>query len=103
MDQRSKIAILGFGVEGRAVLAWLMKHGYGEVTVCDQNVDLEAEMPQGVSVRLGEHYLNDLTDFEVIFRSPGISVRSPELAAAVVAGAEVTSATNFLWSNVLVR
>ncbi|MBP7671057.1 UDP-N-acetylmuramoyl-L-alanine--D-glutamate ligase [Candidatus Gracilibacteria bacterium] len=95
MDQHSKIGILGFGVEGRAVLAWLMKHGYGEVTVCDQNVDLEAEMPEGVSVRLGEHYLNDLADFEVIFRSPGISLRRPELAAAIVAGAEMTSATNF--------
>ncbi len=95
MDQRSKIGVLGFGVEGRAVLAWLIKHGYGEVTVCDQNVNLEAEMPEGVSVRLGEHYLNNLADFEVIFRSPGISLRRPELAAAIVAGAEMTSATNF--------
>jgi len=95
MDKQSKIAILGFGVEGKAVLEWLEKHHYPEITVCDQNVDLESELPDGVSARLGEHYLNDLDDFDVIFRSPGISVLRPEIGVALANGVEVTSGTKF--------
>lgn len=95
MDQRSKIAILGFGVEGRAVVNWLVAHEYGDLTVCDQNVDLKNEMPEGVSVQLGEHYLNDLDDFDVIFRSPGIKYLDPHVQAAKLAGAEITSSTAF--------
>ncbi len=95
MDKHSKIAILGFGLEGRALLKWLVKHGYTELTVCDQNVDLETDLPDGVSTKLGPHYLNDLDDFDVIFRSPGISVLKPEIQAAATAGAEITSGTKF--------
>ncbi len=95
MDQRSKIAILGFGVEGRAVLEYLQKRGYHEVTVCDQNVDLRAEMPDGVSVRLGERYLENLNDFEVIFRSPGIRYLDPHIQYAKQMGVEITSSTAF--------
>ena len=58
MDQRSKIAILGFGIEGKAVFQYLHKHGYSNLTVCDRDVDLKEEMPDGVSVRLGAHYLD---------------------------------------------
>ena len=60
MDQRSQIAILGFGVEGRAMLKYLIEHEYNEVTVCDQNVDLETELPDGVSSRLGPEYMDAL-------------------------------------------
>ncbi|MFH1284747.1 MAG: UDP-N-acetylmuramoyl-L-alanine--D-glutamate ligase [Candidatus Peregrinibacteria bacterium] len=95
MDQRSKIAILGFGAEGRAVFEYLKKHEYHELTVCDQDVDLKDEMPDGVSVRLGEHYLQDLDAFDVIFRSPGIRYLSPAIQAAKEKGAEVTSSTAY--------
>lgn len=95
MDKRSKIAILGFGVEGRAIFDYLLEHGYFNLTVCDQNVDLDFEMPDGVSTRLGENYLNDLEDFDVVFRSPGISCLRPEIKLAKQNGVEVTSGTAF--------
>ena len=95
MDQRSKIGILGFGVEGRAVFDYLLEHGYDELTVCDVNVDLDETMPDGVSVRLGPGYLDELEDFEVIFRSPGIRYYDPKIQAAIAAGVEVTSSTGF--------
>lgn len=95
MDQRSKIAILGFGVEGRAVFEYLLRHNYHDLTVCDQNVDLKEEMPQGVSVHLGPSYLKDLDEFEVIFRSPGVKWLDPNVQAALNNGAEVTSSTAF--------
>lgn len=95
MDQRSKIAILGFGVEGKAVLEYLVKHKYCNITLCDKNVELKREMPDGVSVRLGENYLENLTDFDVIFRSPGIKYLEPQVQSAVKNGVELTSSTAF--------
>jgi UDP-N-acetylmuramoylalanine--D-glutamate ligase len=95
MDQRSKIAILGFGTEGRAVLEYLVRHEYSFITVCDKNPDLKEAMPNGVSVRLGPKYLNDLLDFDVIFRSPGIKYLEPAIQNAVKNGVEVTSSTAF--------
>lgn len=95
MDQRSKIAILGYGVEGKAVLQYLGNHDYHDITVCDRNVDLKEDLPEGVSAILGEHYLENLEEFDVIFRSPGIKFLDPHIQAAVLAGKDVTSATKF--------
>ncbi|MEK7085954.1 MAG: Mur ligase family protein, partial [Patescibacteria group bacterium] len=95
MNQRSKIAILGFGIEGKAIFTYLEKHNYRDLTVCDQNVDLKVEMPQGASVRLGPQYLDKLSDFDVIFRSPGIKFLNPNVQFAIQKGVEVTSPTNF--------
>lgn len=95
MNQRSKIAIIGFGVEGRAILDYLLSHAYPNLTVCDQNVDLEDDMPEGVSVHLGPSYLDDLDKFDVIFRSPGVKWLDPNVQAAFKSGTEVTSSTAF--------
>ncbi|MBI2634121.1 UDP-N-acetylmuramoyl-L-alanine--D-glutamate ligase [Candidatus Peregrinibacteria bacterium] len=95
MDERSKIAILGFGLEGKAILEYLQKHHYPEITVCDRNEKLKNEMPGGASVQLGKQYLDGLDKFEVIFRSPGIPFLTPQIQAAKLAGAEVTSVIGF--------
>ncbi|NIA01897.1 MAG: UDP-N-acetylmuramoyl-L-alanine--D-glutamate ligase [Nitrospirae bacterium] len=95
MDQRSKIAILGYGVEGKAMLEYLVNHEHDDITVCDKNVDIKDKMPQGVSVRFGSEYLDNLMDFDVIFRSPGIRYLEPRIQAAKAAGTEITSSTAF--------
>lgn len=95
MDQRSKIAILGYGVEGKALLQYLTKHGYHNLTICDQNVDLKPTMPDGASVRLGKNYLDKLSDFDVIFRSPGIRYLDPNVQSAVALNKAITSSTAF--------
>ena len=95
MDKRSKIAIIGFGVEGKAVYEYLLKHKYTQLTVCDQNVDLDFKFDEGVSSELGEHYLNDLDQFEFVFRGPGIPYLRPEIQAAKAAGTKITSCTKF--------
>ena len=95
MDKQSNIAIIGFGDEGKSVLNYLTDHGYLNVTVCDQNVEIKETMPEGVSVRLGEHYMEDLLDFNVIFRSPGIKYLDPQIQSAVKNGVEITSSTAF--------
>ncbi|PKL36496.1 UDP-N-acetylmuramoyl-L-alanine--D-glutamate ligase [Candidatus Peregrinibacteria bacterium HGW-Peregrinibacteria-1] len=95
LTKESKIAILGYGLEGVAMLNWLVSKHYGNVTVCDASVDIEDRMPNGVSVRLGENYLKDLGDFDVIFRSPGVKFLEPEIQKAVNRGVVVTSVTAF--------
>ena len=91
MDQRSKIAVVGYGIEGKAMLAYLVKHQYSNVTVCDQKVYIGEKMPKGVSVRLGEHYLEGINEFDVIFRSPGVNHDNHYLVEARLEGKEVTS------------
>ncbi len=95
MDQRDKIAILGFGEEGKAVLKYLTAHGYSDLTVCDQNVDIKGALPEGVSANLGKEYLENLNEFQVIFRSPGIPFLTPQIQVAAKSGGFVTSCTNY--------
>ncbi len=73
-----KIAILGYGVEGKATLQCLKDHGLA-ATVIDK-----AD---------GDDYLSNIRSFEVIFRSPGISPLTPELVEAVRSGVTLTSQT----------
>ncbi len=96
MERKDEIAIIGFGLEGRAVLDYLIKHNYPNVTVCDMNMDIEEEMPDGVSVRFGpDEYLKNLMDFDVIFRSPGVKFLEPAIQTAINEGVYVTSCTDF--------
>ncbi|MDP2642926.1 MAG: UDP-N-acetylmuramoyl-L-alanine--D-glutamate ligase [Candidatus Peregrinibacteria bacterium] len=95
MDQRSKIAVLGYGIEGKAMVKYLLAHAYFDVTICDRNVDLGDEIPDGVSTILGANYLENLTDFDVIFRSPGIKYLEPAIQFAKENGAEISSPMAF--------
>lgn len=96
MNKRSKIAILGFGVEGRAMMDYLVSHGFINITVCDQNVDVKDSLPNGVSSQLGHDvYLDNLDKFDVIFRSPGIRFLNPQVQMAINSGVEVTSCVKF--------
>jgi len=95
MDQRSKIAVLGYGIEGIAMVKYLLSHEYSDVTICDQNVNLSAEIPNGVSTILGEKYLENLVDFDSIFRSPGIKYLEPQIQFAKEKGVEISSPMAF--------
>ena len=64
-----RVAIIGFSIEGVSALRYYQKQG-ADITVCDQ--DEKKIVPEGVTVHLGEHYLDDLDQFDVIVRSAGI-------------------------------
>lgn len=64
-----KVAIVGFGVEGRSALGYWLEQG-ADVTVCDQNP--KADVPEGVKQQLGMDYLHDLGRFDVIVRTVGM-------------------------------
>lgn len=64
-----KVAIVGFGTEGRSALPYWQERG-AEVTVCDQ--DERKDLPDGVDRQLGVNYLKNLDRFDVIVRTVGM-------------------------------
>ncbi len=93
--KRKKIAILGFGREGRVLLNFFKKEGFSssQITVCDQNpIELK-----DVSVRSGDDYLKHLDGFDVVFKSPGIPTMSPDIQRALKRGVVMSSSTNLFF------
>lgn len=91
-----KIAFIGMGVTNFNIIRMFLQKGLN-VTVCDKsNRDAQLEKisvleKEGASFRLGENHLSNLTDFDVVFRSPGVYFNRPELLQARQAGVVVTS------------
>lgn len=90
-----KILIIGFGVEGQSAINFFLKNGI-PVTVADvkskEEFDLEAidsYAAQKVSFYFQE--FPELKDFDLIVRSPGISLQHPTLQS--VAADKITSVT----------
>ncbi len=86
-----RIALLGLGVENRALARFFWAHQI-PFAVCD--VRDPATPVEGVQQwRIGERYLDDLTDFDLLFRTPGLPTLDPRLGAARRCGVEVSSQT----------
>jgi len=91
-----KIVLAGFGVEGRATYDFLTSSGI-VVDIADRMEEQEffvrnPEMQgEKANFHFGPDYLNNLKDYDVVFRSPGISPMTPEIQSLVKAGKEVTS------------
>lgn len=73
-----KIAIIGYGVEGRSLAEYFRKRGERDITVCDMKAPGVKKKIPGVAFRFGPHYLENLKEFDIIFRSPGIPYLSRE-------------------------
>lgn len=65
-----KVAIIGYGVEGKSAAEY-WHHLGDEVTICDQGEDIP--VPSYAEARLGAGYLRGLDEFDVIVRSAGIN------------------------------
>jgi len=101
-----KIAILGLGMEGVAIAEFLLQNKVADLTLLDREEEdkiisrTEGKDKEkistllanpGIKKNLGPKYLDNLSSYEVIFRTPGISALVPELIAARKAGTEITS------------
>lgn len=90
-----KVTVIGIGISNMPLIEYLCSAG-AKVTACDkhdrewlgENCDKCEAL--GVTLRLGENYLDDLTD-DIIYKTPGMRIDVPELAAAAARGAVVTS------------
>lgn len=69
-----RIAILGFGKEGKSTYHFLKKYGKNlKITILDQN-PIEIDDKE-VEIVTGEDYLSHLENYDKIIKSPGISLK----------------------------
>ncbi|MHB8871176.1 MAG: UDP-N-acetylmuramoyl-L-alanine--D-glutamate ligase [Candidatus Doudnabacteria bacterium] len=88
--QGKKIGILGFGIEGQAVAAFLTKFGLS-FEVYDQNPDVRA--------KTNAKDFSEIFDREILFRSPGIKISEPTLLQAQEKGIVLTSQLKIFLQN----
>ena len=93
---RKTCAVVGVGISNLPLVRFLREHG-AAVTARDRKTEAEigaktlaALRETGAKLRLGEGYLDDLTE-DVIFRTPGLRPDLPAFRAAVARGSELTS------------
>jgi UDP-N-acetylmuramoylalanine--D-glutamate ligase len=101
--QNKTVAILGFGIEGMETLRFLQKEGASvwildkrQKEQFDHDLITEAERLEA-HFSFGKDYLNDLTNYDIIIRSPGVRYFLPELVAAKERGVVVTSHTSLFF------
>ena len=90
-----KVAFCGIGTSNLPLIKLFVKYG-AVVTACDKgsreklgkNADLAEQY--GAVLSLGEHYL-DSTDYDIVFRTPGMKYYMPELVRMREKGVVVTS------------
>ncbi len=63
-----KIAIIGYGIQGQSSYNYWNKDN--EITICDKN-DLE-NIPSDAKVKIGDDYLKNLDEYDLIIRSPSV-------------------------------
>jgi len=100
-----KVAILGVGMEGIALADFVVKYAT-DITLLDKlsEGELKDRSKENRDEKLGKilsdsrfkkifgpDYLNNLTDFEIIFRSPGIPYLLPEIQKAKEDGITISS------------
>ncbi len=96
-----EISVLGLGVSNLPLIDFLLSRG-ARVTVRDRKpreeiAQADSLAARGVRFVTGEGYLDGLGG-DLIFRSPGIRPDLPEIAAAVAAGACLTSEMELFFS-----
>ncbi len=79
------VALLGYDTEGKASYEYYQALGT-QITICDQKTDLA--VPDGVGTQLGEGYLDNLDQFDVLVRTAGLPPRlvlekNPGVAAKI--------------------
>lgn len=94
--KQKKVAFIGVGVTNTDIIRLFLKKGI-KVTLLDrkneeQLGELYNELKEkGVEFRLGDSYLETLSDFDVVFRSPGMYFNHPKLVEARRNGVAVTT------------
>ena len=94
--KNKKVAVVGIGVSNIPLINFLLKLG-AEVTAFDKKTkeDLggvyDDFISKGVKMELGEHYLDNLTGFEVVFKTPSMRIDCDALVKVKNEGAYVTS------------
>lgn len=83
-----KIVILGFGREGKSTYNFLRKHfEEKEIDVIDENIDINSEdnreylEDMNLNVIKTSEYINMLSAYDLIFKTPGISFKGIDISS----------------------
>ena len=88
-----KVAILGYGRQGQSAAEyWQNLDSNAKITICDSNKSIE--VPDKYASKLGEKYLNNLDEFDLIVRSPSIHPKQIVEANSEQILKKITSTTN---------
>lgn len=94
--KNKKVAVVGIGVSNIPLINFLFKLG-ANVTAFDKKEECKLGKiakefkEKGIKLELGEKYLDNLTGFEVVFKTPSMRIDNPALARVKGEGAYVTS------------
>ena len=97
-----KIAVLGLGKEGLDLLRFLNKlkvkpTGLDAKILTSRDPHYREIMRWTGELQLGDKYLDNLTDFDLIFRSPGVSLQLPQIRRARRRGVNFSSLTQLFF------
>jgi UDP-N-acetylmuramoylalanine--D-glutamate ligase len=98
--KNKRIAFIGTGVSHRELIPQFLTEGY-DVTLLDKKTELtekNAYESLGCKFILGETYLDNLTEFDIVFRTPGMYFGNPKLSEAIRRGVTVTSELEVFFS-----
>ena len=91
---RKKIGIFGYGLEGKGLVSYLLKHGARNITVFDERIIKAEERIEGLQYIYSDFEKNDY-DIDLAFRSPGIKL--DRLNKILKGKVEISSATNLFF------
>lgn len=99
--KNKKIAILGMGIENRALVDFFIKKKLAcEITICDAQTEIESELKKqypSLNFQLGKDYDQGLEEFDIISRVAGYPLFLETLTKAKRAKKEVTSPTKLFF------
>lgn len=103
---KKKIAVWGLGREGKAVIDALQRMAPpdSDVSVLNDDplargaLDFLAARNRKIPALTGKEAISSLHEFDVVIKSPGVSLHRPEIAAASKRGVHFTSSTQ-IWFN----
>ena len=73
------IAILGFGLEGKSTYEFIRKNNHDiHLTIIDR-YEVKGINDKNVKIIYGEDYLNDLDKYDIIMKTPGISLKDIDI------------------------
>jgi UDP-N-acetylmuramoylalanine--D-glutamate ligase len=86
---KDTVAILGYGIEGKALHEYLKKKGISNITIIDQHI-------KGASIH---NDMSNLDTYDFVYRSPGIHKDRKGLLKAKRAGVHVSSTTQLFFDH----
>lgn len=77
-----KILILGFGREGQSTYSFIQKNvTYAHLGIADKrDIFSQIEIPKNVTLHTGENYMDCIFDYDIIIKTPGISLKDIDVS-----------------------